>query len=58
MTYIQPIFHKKEAILDLFSNLDYYLVPFVNKVIGHDYRHKTAAVDYLHRHRLMSAASL
>lgn len=57
LTYIQPIFHKRK-LLDSFSNLDYYLVPFVNKVIGHDCRHKTAAVVYLRRHRLMSAASL
>lgn len=58
---IWPIFNQyfiKRKLLDLFSNLDYYLVPFVNKVIGHDCRHKTAAVDYLRRHRLMSAASL
>lgn len=26
LTYIQPIFHKRK-LLDLFSNLDYYLVP-------------------------------
>lgn len=36
---IWPIFNQyfiKRKLLDLFSNLDYYLVPFVNKVIGHD----------------------